>query len=427
MNKKDLENKIYEITPNFFEQKKFIPGETFIYTGWAVYDHQEVNAIIGSLLTGQLGLGEKGVEFEKKFSEYMACKKTLLVNSGSSASLLSIAAAKERFNLKEGDEIITPACGFPTTVNPILQQGFVPCFIDIDETYNISISELEKAVNKKTKGIAFSHTLGNPAKIDDIMEIAKENNLFVIEDCCDAYGATYDGKKCGSFGDLATSSFYPAHNITLAGEGGAISTNDNQVAKIIRSLRDWGRDCYCKTGHDNTCGKRFEFELNGAPYDHKYIFSRIGYNLKPTELQAAMGLEQLKKLGDFNFKRKENFKEYMKRFAQFEDFFELPVIHEKANPVFFGFPLLIKDSKINRKDFVSYLNENKIGTRYLFGGNLTHQPAYKNSNYKISGDLKKTNEVERNLFWLGIHPGMGKEEIEYIEEKFRDYIDKKIY
>jgi len=426
MNKEDLENEIYRITPNFFKERKFIPGESFIYTGWAIYDHNEVNAIIKSLLNGQLGLDKRGIEFEKSFADYLGSRKALVVNSGSSASLLAIAAAKERFNLNPGDEIITPACGFPTTINPIIQHNFIPCFVDSDETYNISTSELEKAVNKKTRGILFAHTLGNPAKIDDILEIAKKNNLFVIEDCCDAYGSKYNNKNCGTFGDLSTFSFYPAHNITLAGEGGAISTYDNLIYQIVRSLRDWGRDCYCKPGHDNTCGKRFDFELDGVPYDHKYIFSRIGYNLKPTEIQAAMGIEQLKKLDFFNSKRKDNFKEYMKRFSQFQDFFGLPEVYEKADPVFFGFPLMIKDDRINRRELVSYLNDKKVGTRYLFGGNMTHQPAYKKSNYKIVGDLKKTNDMEKNVFWLGIHPAMGVEEIEYIEKTFKEYLNKKL-
>lgn len=425
MNKKDLEKKIYEITPQLFEEKEFVPGETFIPTGWAVYNHHELNAIIESLLSGQLGLGKKGQEFERKFSEYLGKKKTLLVNSGSSASLLAVEGMKEALNLKKGDEIITPACGFPTTINPIIQLGLIPHFVDSDESYNISIAEIKKAISSKTKGLFFAHTLGNPAKMDEIMDIANENDLFVIEDCCDAYGSLYDGIKCGAFGDLATASFYPAHHITLGGEGGAISTNDLFLHKIMKSLRDWGKDCHCDPNQDNACGKRFDFNLNGISYDHKYIFSRIGYNLKPTEMQAAMGIAQFEKIEALNIKRKENLKIYMENFSNFEKHFEFPFVYEKAEPIFFGFPLMIKNPKIKRQEIVKYLNENKIGTRYLFGGNLLHQPAYKNIKKRVTENLNKTNQIEKDLFWLGIHPGMGGAEIDYISNTIEKYVSKK--
>jgi len=425
MNKQNLMSKILELTPGLFEEKIFIPEETFIPTGWAIYDHNELNAVIVSLLSGQLGIGKIGKEFEEKFSQYMGKEKTLLVNSGSSASLLAMEGIKEKYFLKKGDEIITPACGFPTTINPIIQLGFVPNFVDSDETYNISIKELKKAINPKTKGIFFAHTLGNPAKMDEIMKISKANNLFIIEDCCDAYGATYGGQKCGSFGDVAITSFYPAHHITLGGEGGAISTDDSLIYKSMRSFRDWGKDCHCEPNQDNACGRRFDFDLNGVPYDHKYIFSRIGYNLKPTEMQAAMGVEQLKKMEEFNKKRKENFKLYSENFSNFKNHFEMPKIYEKADPIFFGFPLMIKNPNIERKEIVQYLNKNKIGTRYLFGGNLIHQPAYKNIEKRVTGNLEKTNQIEKDLFWLGIHPGMGKKEIDYIADKIEKYLKQK--
>lgn len=424
MGNKDLIKKIEDLTPGLFENKKFVPGETFIPTGWAVYGHEELNAIIESVVSGQLGLGHKGKEFEKEYSKYMSRKHTVLVNSGSSASLLALEGIKEKFKLHPGDEIVTPACGFPTTINPIFQLGFKPTFVDIDSTYNISIEEFKKSINKKTKGVFFAHTLGNPAKMDEIMEISKENGLFVIEDCCDAYGAKYNNKKCGSFGNVATSSFYPAHHITLGGEGGAVSIDDFQLYRSIKSFRDWGKACHCEPNQDNACGKRFEFKIGDTPYDHKYIFSRLGYNLKPTEMQAAMGVEQLKKIEDLNQKRKDNFEIYMDRFSEFKEFFDLPDIYEKADPIFFGFPLLINNKSIDRKNLTLYLNENKIGTRYLFGGNLTHQPAYKGLEYNVIGDLKKTNDVEKDLFWLGIHPGMGEKEIDYIGERIEKYLLK---
>ncbi len=415
---------IHNQTEELFQKKEFIPGKTFISTGLAIYDHNELNAVIDSMISEKLGLSTKGKEFEQLFSEIMGCKKTLLVNSGSSANLLALEGIKERYNLEKGKNIITPACGFPTTINPIIQLGFIPNFVDVDETYNISIEGIKNAINENTVGIMFAHTLGNPANINKIIDLAKDNNLSIIEDCCDAYGSEYDGKKCGSFGTVSTASFYPAHSITLGGEGGAISTNDDLIYKIMSSFRDWGKDCHCEPGKDNVCGKRFNFEINGIPYDHKYIFSRIGYNLKPTEMQAAMGIEQIKRIEGFNQKRKENFKIYNETLSEFSNYFDFVEIDKLSNPVFFGFPLMIKDEKIDRRDLVSYLNENKIGTRYLFGGNLMHHPAYRNIEHIISQDLERSNKIEKDLFWMGIHPGMGNKEIQYIGSKLNDYIKK---
>ena len=402
--------------------QKFIPGQTFIPTGLAIYDENEISAIVESMASEKLGLSLKGREFEEKFANYCEVDFSILTNSGSSSSLLALAGIKEKYKLNKG-EIITTACGFPTTINPIIQLGFDPVFIDVDNTYNANPEIIKKAIGPNTKGLFFAHTLGNPAPIQEIVDLANKNNLFVIEDCCDAYGALYDGKKCGSFGNASTASFYPAHNITLAGEGGAIMTKDCELNKIIKSLRDWGRDCHCDAGQDNACEKRFEHSLNGTPYDHKYIFTRIGYNLKPIEAQAAMGLEQLKKIEFFNEKRRENFNKLENIFSKYEDFFEFPEINPKADPVFFGFPLMIKNKKLDRKNLVNFLNENKIGTRYLFGGNLLHQPAYKDKGYKVVGDLQKSNEIFENLFWIGIHPGITDEIINYIDSKFKEYLE----
>jgi len=325
----------------------------------------------------------------------------------------------------DGGEIITPACGFPTTVNPIIQLGFDPVFVDVDDSYNLNPEIIEEAIGLHTKGISFAHTLGNPAKIKEIMELANKRGLFVIEDCCDAYGALYDGKKCGSFGDVATTSFYPAHNITLAGEGGAILTKDIGLNKIIKSIRDGGRDCHCDAGQDNACSKRFEQEIGGVPYDHKYVFARIGYNLKPIEAQAAFGIEQLRKIGSFNKARRENFNKFKDLFSDYLNFFEIPEINLGADPVFFGFPLMIKDKNIDRRDLVNFLNKNKIGTRYMFGGNLLQQPAYKDKGYAVVGNLDKSDEILKNLFWIGIHPGVTDEVINYVGAIFKEYLDEK--
>ena len=291
------EKEIYSATNAFYKNKKtnFIPGETFIPTGLAIYGAPEMNAIIKALISEKLGLSNKGEEFEKRFANYCETNYCSLANSGSSASLLALSAIKKKYKLNKG-EIITPACGFPTTVNPIIQLGFKPVFTDVDETYNITPELISNALSQNTVGICFAHTLGNPARIEEIAKLAKEKNIFLVEDCSDAYGSLYQGKKCGSFGDASIASFYPAHNITLAGEGGAIMTNDSETNKLVRSLRDWGRDCHCKTGQDNACNNRFGHFIGNIPYDHKYLFSEVGYNLKPTELQAAMGIEQLKRI-----------------------------------------------------------------------------------------------------------------------------------
>jgi len=420
--KKDLLNKVHSTIEELVrENPPSFVKDSFISTGLAIYDAEEINVIIDTLLEGKLGIAQKGDEFEEKFANYINTKTILLVNSGSSASLIAMEGVKKYFDINDG-EIITTSCGFPTTLNPIIQLGFKPVFVDVDKTYNITPENIKNTLNNKTKGIAFAHTLGNPAKVDEIMNIAKDNNLFVLEDCCDAYGSKYNGKMCGSFGTVSTFSFYPAHNITLAGEGGAIASNNFEIHKLMRSFRDWGKDCFCNAGQDNKCGKRFDFNIGGIPYDHKYIYSQIGYNLKPIEIQAAMGLAQLKKINNFNNIRKQNYNGLKEIFSSLEDHFELPKINPKAEPVFFGLPLMIKNQKIQRQDLVKYLNKNKIGTRYVFGGNLLHHPAYKDMDYQISGELTQTDNIFKNAFWIGIHPGIGEKEIDYIGTKFKEYV-----
>ncbi len=422
----EIKNKIYGLIKEFTDKKvdKFIPNETPILTGLAVYDDKELNAVISSLLDGWFGLAKKSEEFESKFAEYIKTKYSIVTNSGSSANLLALNGIKNKLNLNSG-EIITPACTFPTTFNPIIQLGFKPNLVDVDKTLNITPELIQSAINENTKGILFAHTLGNPAKIDEIMEIAKKNNLFVIEDCSDSIGSKFDNKICGSWGTASTFSFYPAHAITM-GEGGAISTNDEELLKIIRSLRDWGRECFCKTDQNNhlgACGKRFDYKINNIPYDHRYVYSQIGYNLKPLELQTAMGVEQLKKLDKFNDIRKRNFKIYKEEFSQFNNL-EIPEINEKADPIFFGFPIIINNPKIKRQDLIKFLNKNKIGTRLLFAGNILHQPAYKNIVYSKHKELIYTDKLTKDCFWIGIHQGITEEMIKYITSKFKEYFRK---
>ncbi len=405
------------------EKRPFVPGETPILTGFGVYDSGELSAIVDSLLDGWFGLGKRGREFEKQFSATIDRRHSSYVNSGSSANLLALTAVKNKRGLK-GGEVITPACAFPTTLNPIIQLGFKPHFVDIDATLNLTPESVEAAINENTVGIMFAHTMGNPAKADEIVRIAEEKNLFVIEDCCDALGSVYNGKKCGSFGDASTFSLYPAHLITT-GEGGIVATDDKEVNKIVVSLRDWGRDCWCTTDEKNplgACRKRFDYKINGVQYDHKYIYSQIGYNLKPLELQAAMGLQQLEKIDHFVDIRKKNFELYKEEFATLGDFFSFPEVYAGSDPVFFGLPILIKDQKIDRQKLTLFLNDNKIATRYLFGGNIIHQPAYKNIEYALTGDLAKTEEIFQHLFWIGIHQGVTEEMVRYVGSKFKEYL-----
>lgn len=425
MNEEDeIKRDIYRKIEELFNLRSNLESgslEKTILTGSAVFDHNEVNAILDSLLEGWLGLGKRGAQFEKTFANILSRKYSVLTNSGSSASLLALEGIKKTYKLNEG-EIITPACTFPTTFNPIIQLGFTPAIVDVDKSLNVSPDSIKNAIRKNTVGVFLPHTLGNPAEIEEIAYICKENGLFLIEDCCDALGSKYDGKHCGSFGDVSTHSFYPAHLITLAGEGGAITTDNPLIFKTVRRLRDWGRDCWCNTDEkslDGACGKRFEHQVDGLSYDHKYIFSQIGYNMKPIELQAAMGLEQLKRMDIFSEIRKMNFEIYIDELKGLEEYLEFPHVNEKAEPVFFGFPIILKEG--NRKDIVEYLNSNKIATRFLFSGNILKQPAYKDINYSKYEDLTNSDNLMKNCFWLGNHPSMGKDEIKYIAEKIKKY------
>lgn len=409
--------------------KIIIPGIDYIPVTGKVLDEEDILMGVDSILDAWLTAGRYSEEFERRLARYFDTSFSFLVNSGSSANLLAFYALTspklgERA-IKPGDEIITVAAGFPTTINPLLQFGCIPVFLDIDiPTYNIKADQIESAITKKTKAIMLAHTLGNPFNVDIVMDIAKKYNLWVIEDNCDALGATYNDKKTGTFGDLATLSFYPAHHITM-GEGGAVLVNNAQLKKITESFRDWGRDCWCPPGKDNTCGERYCKKLGDLPegYDHKYTYSHIGFNLKATDMQAAIGLSQLDKADSFIEKRRINHNLLYNKLKLLEDYFILPEPAVNSNPSWFGFMLTIRDSnKINRNNLVDYLEKNKIGTRLLFGGNLTKQPAYRNSEFRILNSLENTDKIMYDGFWLGVWPGLDENHYDYILSVLNSYL-----
>ena len=409
--------------------KEIIPGENYIAVSGKVIDEDDVLWGIESMMDAWLTAGRFSNKLERELARYFGSRFSLLVNSGSSANLVAFYALtspklKERA-IKPGDEIITVAAGFPTTINPMIQFGCIPVFVDVDiPSYNIIAEDIEKAITPKTKAIMLAHALGNPFNLNVVMAIAKKYNLWVVEDDCDSLGATYDGKKTGTFGDLATLSFYPAHHITM-GEGGAVLVNNASLKKITESFRDWGRDCWCPPGKDNTCGERYCQKLGDLPegYDHKYTYSHIGFNLKVTDMQAAVGLSQLTKADHFVARRKENHAILSEMFKEFEEHFILPVATENSEPSWFGFMLTVREgSPIDRNKFVEYLEQNKIGTRLFFGGNLLKQPAYHNLNYRKIDDLKNTDLLMNNSFWLGVWPGLNQIHYDYIINTVRKYI-----
>lgn len=409
--------------------KEIVPGVDYISVTGKVIDQNDILAGVDATLDAWLTTGRYAKEFESSLAKYIGSKTSLLVNSGSSANLVAFYALTSPSlgskAIKKGDEVITVAAGFPTTINPLIQFGCIPVFVDIDiPTYNIDVSKIEEAISTKTKAIMIAHALGNPFNLDVVTSIAKKYNLWLIEDDCDSLGATYRDKKTGSFGDLATLSFYPAHHITM-GEGGAVLINNRRLQTAALSLRDWGRDCYCETGCDNTCNKRFNWKSGDLPagYDHKYIYSHVGFNLKVTDSQAAIGLSQLAKADSFVAKRRENHKFLYNLFKSFEEYFILPEATENSNPSWFGFMLTIRDSKrINRNELVEYLENNRIGTRLFFGGNMTKQPAYINIEKRIVGSLESSDKVMNESFWIGVWPGLTQEHFEYIYEVIAKFI-----
>jgi CDP-6-deoxy-D-xylo-4-hexulose-3-dehydrase len=411
-------------------QKEIIPGEMYIPVSGKVLDEDDVLWGIESMMDAWLTSGRFAAKLERELAKYFGSRYSFLVNSGSSANLLAFYALTSPKlidkAIKPGDEIITVAAGFPTTINPLIQYGCIPVFIDIDiPTYNIKVEDIESAVSSKTKGIMIAHALGNPFNLGIVMEIAEKYNLWVVEDDCDSLGSTYNGKKTGTFGDLATLSFYPAHHITM-GEGGAVLVNNPILKKITESFRDWGRDCWCAPGKDNTCGERYCQQLGDLPfgYDHKYTYSHIGFNLKITDMQAAIGLSQLTKADFFVSRRRENHALLSKLFKQFEEHFILPEATKNSDPSWFGFMLTIRrESPIDRNQFVEFLEKNKIGTRLFFGGNLLRQPAYKEIPHKKIGDMSNTDLIMNNSFWIGVWPGLNEIHYQYIIDITKQYIN----
>jgi len=412
-----------------FSPKAFEPGTTLVPPSGKVIGAEELRNMVDASLDGWLTTGRFNEQFEKKLAEFIGVKYAITVNSGSSANLVAFSTLTspklgERA-IKQGDEVIGVAAGFPTTVNPIIQFGATPVFVDVDQfTHNIDASKVEAAIGPKTKAIMLAHSLGNPFNLEVIVALCRKYNLWLIEDCCDALGTTYRGQMVGTFGDIGTLSFYPAHHITM-GEGGAVFTNNYELKKIAESFRDWGRDCYCPPGKDNTCGKRFCWKLGSLPegYDHKYTYSHLGYNLKITDMQAACALAQLEKAPAFIQARKDNFKFLKERLSTCEEFLQLPEPTEGSDPSWFGFPITIKEnSPVSRLDLTTYLDQNKIGTRLLFAGNLTRQPYMINAKYRVSGELSNTDKVMNNTFWIGVQPALTKEMLEFVVEKIESYL-----
>jgi CDP-4-dehydro-6-deoxyglucose reductase, E1 len=409
-----------------FPPPAFTPGQSAVPVSGRVFDAADMQSLVDSALDFWLTTGRFAGQFEKSFARYFGVRDAVLVNSGSSADLLAVTALTssklgER-RLSPGDEVITVAAGFPTTVNPIIQNGLVPVFVDVQiPTYNIDPAALEPALSDRTRAVVIAHTLGNPFDLDAVSAFVKRHNLWLVEDCCDAVGALYRGRKVGTFGDLATVSFYPAHHITM-GEGGCVLTHQPLLRTIVESFRDWGRDCWCEPGKENTCGKRFEWQLGDLPcgYDHKYTYSHIGYNLKLTDMQAAIGVSQLGKLDTFIARRRENFAKLCEGLRAMEEFFILPEATPGAEPSWFGFPLAVRPgAPFNRNRVIDHLERNRIATRLLFGGNLVRQPAYRDVPHRIAGGLENTDFVMNNVFWIGVYPGIDEAMIAYVVDTFQ--------
>jgi len=438
--RKEIVEKTIEYHEEQFVLKEFIPGKSRVNYAGRVFDAHEMTNAVEASLDFWLTEGRFSEEFSDKIAEYLDVEHVLLTNSGSSANLLAFAALNSEKlgekRLKPGDEVISVAAGFPATVTPIIQYGLIPVFIDVEiPTYNIDVEMMSKAITPKTKCIFLAHTLGNPFNIDVVMSLAKKHDLWVIEDNCDAFGSNYNGKKTGTFAHISTMSFYPAHHITT-GEGGAICTNDPILAQLVCTFRDWGRDCYCAGGENNTCGKRFSQQFGNLPYgfDHKYVYSEIGYNLKMTDIQAAIGSAQMEKLEYFCERRKENYKEWARIFSNYPNYFVLPEATENAEPAWFAFIVTIKvGSPFNREELTRHFNSKLIETRNLFAGNLTKQPGFIGKNWRIADHLKNTDYIMNNTFFLGTYPGLTKEMFFYTEgvlegfiKNYQEYARKKI-
>ncbi|MDD2688633.1 MAG: lipopolysaccharide biosynthesis protein RfbH [Candidatus Omnitrophica bacterium] len=428
--KKEIFKKIKRYYELYHKKKEFIPGKSKVHYAGRVYDSREMAAMVNAVLDFWLTLGKENADFERDFAKYLGVRNILLVNSGSSANLLAVASLKSdmlKNRLKAGDEVITCALNFPSTVSAIVQNNLIPVFVDVElDTYNIDVSQLKRALSKKTRAIFITHTMGNPCNMEKIASFTKEHKLFLIEDVCDALGGKFSGRKLGSFGDISTYSFYPAHHITM-GEGGALATNNLSIYRAALSLRDWGRACFCRYNEKKTlgaCNNRFGLKFKNLPfgYDHKYIYTHIGYNLKPLDIQAAMGKEQLKKLPRFLRQRAQNFNFLLKALRDYESYLFFPDKYKNAEPAWFCFPIMVKkNSFIKRNDFQQYLERNNIETRMIFAGNILRQPAFHNIRCKVIGNLKNTDYIMNNAFFIGVYPGLGREHLNYIVKKVKDY------
>lgn len=411
-----------------YAPKPFVPGETVIPPSGKVIGEQELQNMVAASLDGWLTTGRFNAAFEKKLAKFLGVNHCLSVNSGSSANLVAFSTLTSPKlgdrAIKKGDEVIGVAAGFPTTVNPIIQFGAIPVFVDVDiKTHNVNADLIEAAITPKTKAIMLAHALGNPFNVEKVKALCDKYNLWLIEDTCDALGAEYNGQKCGTFGDIGTLSFYPAHHMTM-GEGGAVFMNNAELKMIAESFRDWGRDCYCAPGCDNTCGCRFEQQHGDLPfgYDHKYVYSHSGYNLKITDMQAACGLAQLDRVEYFIQKRRENFNYFYNKLQSLTEFLDLPEATPNSNPSWFGFPITLKESAgVTRVELTRFLDDNKIGSRLLFAGNLLKQPYFKNVNYRVVGDLTHTDKTMNYTFWLGVQPYLNEEHYDYITEKLEEF------
>lgn len=422
---RSIREEIGKLVEEYFEvkfpQKDFKAGSSPVRYAGRVFDKNEMQSLVSASLDFWLTSGRFSEQFEQDFATYVGAEDAILVNSGSSANLLAFSALTSPLlgenRLQQGDEVISVAACFPTTVNPIIQNGMVPVFVDVElGSYNIDVSQLQDAISPKTRAIFLAHTLGNPFDLDAVTKVARDHDLWLVEDCCDALGSQYDGQMVGNFGDIATCSFYPAHHITM-GEGGCVFTSNDDLARAVRSLRDWGRDCYCSGGESNTCGRRFSGEYGSLPkgFDHKYVYSHIGYNLKLTDMQAAIGVEQLKKLPTFIERRKANFLRWQEGFSKWEDVFILPKATKKADPAWFAFPVSVRETaRFTRTQLTDHLAANLVETRTLFSGNLLRQPAYQGIQHRVAGGgLPKTDFVMNNTFFLGTYPGLTDEQIDY--------------
>ena len=433
----EIRAQILELTEQYFELefsgKPFFPGSSPVPVAGKCLRADDLRNLVDASLDGWLTTGRFAAEFEKKFARLFDVRAASLVNSGSSANLVAFSALTsprlaER-QIRPGDEVITVAAGFPTTVNPILQHGCVPVFLDVTlPTYQLDITRLDEALTEKTRAVMVAHTLGNPFPVREVAQWAAAHNLWLVEDCCDALGSTYDGQMVGSFGDFATVSFYPAHHITM-GEGGAVLTDKPLLKTLAESFRDWGRDCWCEPGKDNTCGKRYDWQLGGLPYgyDHKYTYSHIGYNLKLTDMQAAIGVSQLAKLPEFIATRKRNYAYLRAQLEELSEVFLLPEATPNSDPSWFGFPLsLRRDAPFERTALLRHLEERKVGSRLLFGGDLTRQPAYQGLPFRVVGELPNTDFILHNSFWIGLYPGLSEPMLDYAAESLRQFVRTKV-